>query len=176
MNTLLGNPAARKRPSERLSSTIELLLQDFGRLTACLLVASSLLIFGMENSALAEADDSIEFRGQVIIPPEAVLRGKRISLTLLHVGTSFHDRERANSKGEFRFKDIPPGVYSLSIVIPGAGEMRTTVVLTPTFADDRGRVEKRFVFDAEALAKEAFPLRQGVVSVRELSIPRKARN
>jgi Tfp pilus assembly protein PilF len=118
----------------------------------------------------------LEFRGQVVIPPKAVLRGKRITVTLANVGTSFNARNLADFKGRFRFKKIPPGTYSVSFLIPGAGEMRCTVDVTHSFADAQGRVEKQFTFDADELAHETLPVQQGVVSVRELSIPSKARN
>jgi tetratricopeptide (TPR) repeat protein len=49
-----------------------------------------------------------------------------------------------------------------------------TVDVTPSFADDRGKVQRKFVFDQETLARQARPLATGVVSVRELSIPRGA--
>jgi Tfp pilus assembly protein PilF len=142
------------------------------RCAALLLLTASTFV---ATSLLAKGEQDLEFRGQVVIPPEAVLRGKRISLTLVHVSTAFYARARADSRGRFRFKEIPPGTYSLSIVVPGAGELRSTVDVTLAFADGRGRVEKRFVFDEEKLAREALPLNQGMVSVRQLSIPRKAR-
>jgi tetratricopeptide (TPR) repeat protein len=125
--------------------------------------------------SLLPAGETLELGGRVIIPPEAVLRGKRITLTAIHVGTAFHARTRADSDGRFRFKEVPIGTYSLSIVIPGAGEIRNTVDVTPAFADREGRVERNFIFDEDTLANDASPLNQGMVSVRQLSIPRKAR-
>ncbi|MBI2819616.1 MAG: tetratricopeptide repeat protein [Acidobacteria bacterium] len=120
--------------------------------------------------------DPLEFRGQVVIPPQAVLRGKQIILTLQQVGTTFSARTRADTKGRFRFKKIPSGTYSISILIPGAGEMRSTVDVTHAFADDKGRVEIQFTYDEEALAHQALPVQQGLVSVRALSISRRARS
>ena len=145
-----------------------------GLVTVTLLLTAAVLFPPIATRCAAA--ERLEFRGQVVIPPKAVLRGKRIALTLHHVGTPFNARARADSQGRFRFKKIPPGTYSLSILIPGAGEMRSTVDVTPAFADAEGRVEKQFTFDADELAQEALPVPYGMVSVRELSIPRKARN
>ena len=147
-----------------------------GLAAASLLLAATVLLPSIAPRSAATAADRLEFRGQVVIPPKAVGRGKRITLTLLHVGTAFNAQTRADSKGRFRFKKIPPGTYSLSIFIPGAGEMQGTVDVTPAFADANGRVERQFTFDEDELAQEALPVQQGMVSVRELSIPRKARN
>jgi Tfp pilus assembly protein PilF len=70
---------------------------------------------------------------------------------------------------------VLPGTYSVAINIPGAGEILNTVDITPSFADAKRRVEKQFVFDEEALAHDAHPPAPGLVSVRELSIPLRAR-
>jgi tetratricopeptide (TPR) repeat protein len=117
----------------------------------------------------------LEFAGQVVIPPRAVLRTRRISLTLLRVGTPFRAQAFADSHGRFRFHKIPPGTYNLSIRIPGFGELQNTVDVTASFADSKGRVQKTYSYDEAALAHQARPSSGGFVSVRELSIPWKAR-
>lgn len=141
-----------------------------------LLLTAAVLLPAEVAPVRAAGDEWLEFRGQVVIPPEAVLRGKHITLTLANVATSFNTRTRADSHGRFRFKKIPPGTYSISILIPGTGEIRTTSDVTPSFADAKGRVEKQFTFDADALAHDTLQVKKGVVSVRQLSIPRKAKN
>ena len=166
---------SRGRPTSMDRMAGQAFRRRVDRIVAMLLMAAAMWTSPGAAPAMAAGDETLELRGQVVIPPEAVLRGKRISLTLVHVNTAFHERTRADSKGRFRFKKIPPGTYGLLIVIPGAGEMRSTVDVTPAFADERGRVEKQFAYDAETLAKEAVPANQGMVSVRQLSIPRKAR-
>jgi len=141
-----------------------------------LVIAAALLLPAVPARAASPAAGTLELRGQVVLPPRAVLRGRRITLTLLRVGTAFNLQTRADAGGRFRFKKIPAGTYSLSIYIPGAGEMRSTLDVTPAFADADGRVEKRFAYDEDALAHQTLPVQRGMVSVRELSIPRRARN
>ncbi|MBI3934408.1 MAG: tetratricopeptide repeat protein [Acidobacteria bacterium] len=143
---------------------------------AWLVLAAAIVLAGFPAHTSTPPPKTLEFRGRVVLPVRAVLRGKRITLSLLHVGTAFSAQTRADSNGRFRFKKIPPGTYSLSIFVPGAGEIRSTLDITPAFADAEGRVEKEFSYDEEALAQQALPPQQGVVSVRELTIPRRARS
>jgi Tfp pilus assembly protein PilF len=163
-----------RQPGEEDCKTPTGVLQRIGRTGVPLLLVVAILTTLLEAPGVAGTNKALEFRGQVVIPPKALIRGRRITLTLSHVSTSFHARTRSDFDGRFRFRNIPSGTYSLSIIIPGAGEFRSTVDVTPAFADEHGRVEKQFSYDEETLADDAMPLQQGMVSVRELSIPRRA--
>ncbi|MBI4464440.1 MAG: carboxypeptidase regulatory-like domain-containing protein, partial [Acidobacteria bacterium] len=116
----------------------------------------------------------LEFRGQVIVPPNTLSPRSRIVVTLFGVTAPFRARTWTDFKGRFRFRKLQPATYTLSIYIPRTGEILQTVEITRSFADRKGRVEKTFAFDAEALRARARPERAGTVSVRELSIPYKA--
>jgi len=117
----------------------------------------------------------LEFRGQVVLPKGTVPPRKRITVTLISVSSSYIEQKWAGSRGDFRFDELMPGTYSLVIYVPGRGEIRQTIPLTESFADRNGRVEKKFSFDAETLEARARLVPQGIVSVRELSISRRAR-
>ena len=141
----------------------------------CLFVAG--VLAGSSNSAGSASltDKPLEFRGQVVIPPRAVLRNRRIALTLLRVGTPLRLQTFADSRGRFQFHKVPSGTYNLTIRIPGFGEMQsTTVEITGSFADSKGRVEKTYSYDEATLGHQAQPPTRGLVSVRQLSIPWKA--
>ncbi len=127
------------------------------------------------SGAAAVAPRVLELDGQVLVPPQARRPRRSITVTLYQVGTSFNKETRADPRGRFRFKDLQPSTYSLSIYLPGTGELVQTVDVTPSFADTRGKVERKFVFDEETLTRQARALASGVVSVRELSISRRAR-
>ena len=128
------------------------------------------------RAANPAAKNLFEFRGQVTMPPRTIShRVRRIFVALFGVTTPFSGRTWADPNGRFRLRNLPPATYSLSIYIPGVGEVRQTVEITQSFADPKGRVEKKFVFDEQALRVQARPVQSGVVSVRELSIPEKAR-
>ena len=120
-------------------------------------------------------ETELEFRGEVALPPRTLSRRSRLYLRLSGVAFPFRGRTWSNHRGHFRFKDVPPGVYTLSIYIPGVGEMLQTVEITESFADQRRRVVKKFDFDQETLEERSRIVNTGVVSVRQLSIPRKAR-
>ena len=66
---------------------------------------------------------------------------------------------------KLRFRHLQPGSYSLSIYIPGTGEILQTVEITPSFADPKGRVEKKFVFDEQTLQAQVRAVHRGVISV-----------
>lgn len=148
-------------------------------LLASLLVSS--LVSGGESAvppaqaqALSSPPKTLDFRGQVVIPSRFRQRGRRIILTVLHISSTFNAQTRADFNDRFQFTRIPQGTYSLSIYIPAHGEMRTTLDITSSFADARGRVERRFSYDENALTHDALPVQQGLVSVRELTIPHRA--
>lgn len=119
----------------------------------------------------------LEFRGQVLVPPKSVSLSPRtrITLTLFGVTAPFTAQTWADLRGRFRFRNLQPATYSLAIHFPGVGEILQTVEITKSFGDPKGRVEKNFAFDAETLRARARPVVPATVSVRELSIPSKAR-
>jgi len=129
-----------------------------------------------ERNAERDRETELELRGEVVLPPRTMVsRRARLYLTLSGVAFPFRERTWADQRGRFRFKDIPPGSYTLSIYIPGVGEMLQTVEITESFADANRRVTKKFEFDQEALQEQSRIVNSGVVSVRELSIPNRAR-
>src|SRR5262249_16355839 len=149
------------------------------RLTAPFLLAAifvSLAVTGLLPGFSSPAwsapptDKPLEFRGQVVIPPHAVMRNRRITLVLLRVATPLREQPIADSSGRFQFHKVPSGTYNLAIRVPGFGEMpSTTVEITSSFADSKGRVEKSYSYDEAALAHQALPATRGLVSVRQLS-------
>ncbi len=126
---------------------------------------------------LAEAATTplLEFRGQITLPPGTLARQARMSVALVGMESPFTSQKWADSRGRFKFSKLQPGTYSLAILVPNYGEIRQTVEITRSFSDPKGRVKKEFVFDEEALQVRAIPVFEDTVSVRELSISRKAR-
>jgi tetratricopeptide (TPR) repeat protein len=118
----------------------------------------------------------LELRGEIVVPRDTVRPDRRIAVGLYGISLPYQARTSADHRGRFRFKNLLPGSYNLSINIPGAGELVKSIEVTPSFADARRRVEKKFFFDEPTLREQARPSPQGLVSVRELTIPRKARS
>ncbi|MGH9782627.1 MAG: tetratricopeptide repeat protein [Terriglobia bacterium] len=151
-----------------------------GRAAVCLGVWLAMMLGdpGLLSLRAAETVERAEYemRGEVTIPPRTLVsRRARLYLTLIGVTAPFRARAWADHRGRFRMKRIPPATYTLSIYVPGVGEILQTVEITESFADAAGRIHKQFVFDEETLRNQARAVITGVVSVRELSIPGKAR-
>lgn len=76
--------------------------------------------------------------------------------------------------GKFKFKKVPAGSYTLQAEIRRRGDRYLTVEVSPSLADGKGRIHQIVV--VEPTQSVAVKQRPDVVSVRELSIPEKARN
>ena len=108
------------------------------------------------------------------------LRGRLIPATQasvwLHGATApFEDSTLAGDDGQFHFRGLTAGAYTLGVFVPGRGEMRRTVEVGASQADAKKRigltVELR---DGEFESHDS--LRRGaMVSVKELAIPERAR-
>lgn len=108
--------------------------------------------------------ESFEIRGTLVPATQASVA--------LHGSTSpFHASTLAGADGRFRFRNIQQGTYTLIIFVPGQGETRKTISVGPSTADRRGRIEIAVRLEDSRMT----PDRSSVVSVRELSIPAKAR-
>jgi tetratricopeptide (TPR) repeat protein len=111
-------------------------------------------------------------------PPQYVLSGRitpddTASVTLFGAVTPFTASTLA-SNGRFTFKKIEGGTYTLSIFMPGRGEVRQTIEVGPSTADERQRVNLDLHFkDSDFVLGDALR-RQHTVSARQLAIPDKA--
>ena len=93
------------------------------------------------------------------------------SVTLYGSTHPFTESTLSDPGGRFRFRNLEPGTYTLSVFVPGRGEARQTVVITPSTADSRRRVRVELVMDDARLRRDV----AAGVSLRALSIPREAR-
>lgn len=113
----------------------------------------------------------------LVAPPETfTLEGRfsppAIGTVSVHGATTpFAVSALSDPGGRFRFRRLEPGTYTLSVFVPGRGETRQTVVVTPSTADARGRVQVEVEMDDARLRREE----AAGVSLRALSIPAPAR-
>jgi len=93
------------------------------------------------------------------------------SVTIYGATNPFTESTLSDVGGRFRFRRLEAGTYTLSVFVPGRGETRQTVVVTPSTADARGRVTVDLEMDDARLRRE-----EAIgVSFRALSIPNGAR-
>lgn len=131
--------------------------------------AAGLLLGAVVGStlALAAAGPQLELRGRVE-PPQ------RAAVALYGAVTPFHRRTFSDPKGRFEFKKVPAGSYTVAVFHPRLGESRTTVDVTPSFADERGVVEVRIRLAAGEAAGERALVNRTTVEARDLRVSPKA--
>lgn len=108
----------------------------------------------------------LELRGRIEPPPREFA-----SVTLHGSDFPFSVTKLSGPGGKFHFKKVDPGQYTVMVFVPGRGTVRRTVSITPSLADEKGRVRITIPYQPSGAAVAA----AGTVSVRELAIPPKAR-
>ena len=117
--------------------------------------------------ALAAAEPQLELRGRIEPPQPA-------AVALYGAVTPFHRRTFSDPKGRFAFKKVPAGSYTVAVFHPRLGESRTTVEVTPSFADQRGRVEVTVRLAPSEASRDRALVNRNTVEVRDLSVSPKA--
>ncbi len=115
----------------------------------------------------------------VAAEPELALRGlveppRRAGVALYGAVTPFHRRTFSDNKGRFEFKKVPAGSYTVAVFHPRLGESRTTVEVTPGFADERGVVEVTVQLAPTEASGERALVNRTTVEARDLSVLPKA--
>lgn len=119
--------------------------------TAC----SCLLAFGADSFTVAGR-----------LQPET-----HASVSLHGVTSPFAASTLTDPRGRFRFPKIEAGAYTLIVFVPGLGETRSTIDVGPGSADTQSTIEITVQLDQSRMEPDS----RSKVSVRELSIPEKAR-
>ncbi len=90
------------------------------------------------------------------------------------VESPFYDEVPVRNGG-FSFRGLEPGPYTLTVMDPEWGVTRKTVQVTPSFADDSGRVRVEVDLERSDEARSRRVEQQGTVSVSALKVSAKAR-
>jgi len=128
-----------------------------------------LFLIGLSAVPSRAAEGNLELKGQ-IFPP---LRSAWVGLQA--ADRPFRTQTLSDLKGRFRFKKLEPGGYSLIVFHPRWGEQRRSVEVTPSFADDRNRIEVTFVVKRSQDGRERQVVDKHTVTARELTVSNKAR-
>jgi tetratricopeptide (TPR) repeat protein len=124
------------------------------------LVGAALLALHLSG---ATPNPVFEIRGEVL--PHLVA-----SVSLHAIASPFAVSTLAGLDGHFRFKDLEPGTYTLSVATQLGSEVRKTIEIGAATADNRGRVRLRVSLDGDAYS----PGGAAKVSVRTLQISDRA--
>ena len=111
---------------------------------------------------------TLELRGELT----PALRAGRAILSA--VQSPFY-AEAAVADSRFRFPKLEPGSYTLTVLDPSWGMTRKTVQVTPSFADEHGRVLVLVDLDRSEANRSLRVEGQSTVSVASLKVPGKAR-
>lgn len=112
--------------------------------------------------------DSYELHGKIRVETG---RAPALLVSLFHESSPFAVNREMVEDGDFRFRSLPRGTYILVAVRTDLGEIRRTVHLGPTSADEKGVVE--FTLDYSA-GEAALNASAGMVSVQRLRTPPRA--
>jgi tetratricopeptide (TPR) repeat protein len=133
-----------------------------------------LVILGISLSlglcAHARDRDHYELRGKII---QHDRKGGRQALPLVFIHgsvTPYTARTVADSGGNFKFKELRPGTYTLVVAVPRQGETQQTIDVGPSLADSKGRVDVTIHVDRRLPSEES-----RAVAATQLSVPDRAR-
>jgi Tfp pilus assembly protein PilF len=126
----------------------------------------ALLLTAITCAASLTAAPRLQLRGKVT----GAING-RFRLILYGVDSPYEHEELILPGQEFRFHPLESGSYTLVVIRRGIGQIRRTVVVTPSFADKKGIVRFNVAYVPSEAALEG---RGALVSSRQLSIPGKA--
>jgi Tfp pilus assembly protein PilF len=117
-------------------------------------------------AVLPAAEPVYELSGK--IDPEAIA-----SVTLFGAIHPFTASSLSDDEGRFTFKKLMAATYTISVYVPGEGEVRRTIEVGPGTADARRRVHLALQLDGAHFDRSALN-REHAVSRTQLTIPDKA--
>ena len=118
---------------------------------------------------LAGADQALSLHGTV---QPALARG---IAAISAVESPFY-REAPVRDSRFAFRGLEPGAYTLTVMDPEWGVTRRTVQVTPSFAEDGGRVRVAVELERSSASRSRRMEQQGQVSVAALKVSAKAKS
>jgi Tfp pilus assembly protein PilF len=134
--------------------------------TALAVVSISTALFAADRSPAPVINSFTALDLQGKITGASSLRSLRVSL--FAVETPYVESTEVNRAGEFRFRSLAPGNYTVAVVRNGLGEVRRTVVVSAAVADPSGVVHATIPYTSSEAAANP---NGGVVSVHQISIP-----
>ena len=119
--------------------------------------------------AIPATERKLELRGQVTPP------FRWLPVVIRSTNGSYHKQTFTGSDGKFKFKKLEPGHYTIYVFHRRLGETRRSVEVTPSFADEKGRVETVVPVRRSETAMKRQLRQRHMVSFDELAIKDDAR-
>jgi Tfp pilus assembly protein PilF len=131
---------------------------------AVVFIPTALLAADRSPAPVINSVTTLDLHGKVT--GASSLRSLRVSLFAIE--TPYVESVEVNRSGEFRFRSLTPGNYTVAVVRNGLGEVRRTVVVSAAVADPSGVVHATIPYTSSEAAANP---NGGVISVHQLSIP-----
>jgi Tfp pilus assembly protein PilF len=112
------------------------------------------------------ADAKLELRGRI----SGAETGRWFQVTVFSVESPYKDSEPVSSDGEFRFRSLTPGNYTVAVTGKDSSEIRRTVVVSAALADREGVIRTTIPYTSTQASNNG----SGIVSVQQLALPKKA--
>ena len=93
---------------------------------------------------------------------------RSLHVNLFAIERPYVESTEVNRAGEFRFRSLAPGNYTVAVIRNGLGEIRRTVVVSGAVADPSGVVHATIPYTSSEAAANP---NGGVISVHQVSIP-----
>ncbi len=119
--------------------------------------------------AIPATEQKLELRGQVAPP------FRWVPVVIRSTTGSYHKQTLTGADGKFKFKKLDPGHYTIHVFHRRLGETRHSVEVTPSFADEKGRVATVVPFRRSEAAMKRQLRQRHMVSFDELAIKDDAR-
>lgn len=98
----------------------------------------------------------------------------RAAVTIYRVASPYTNSALTLDDGQFTFKKLEPGAYTISVFIPAKGEARQTYEVGPSTADERRRVAITLNLKDSDFVFNEMMRRRHSVGAKQLAIPEKA--
>jgi len=96
------------------------------------------------------------------------------SVIIRGVDNAYLKRSPVYWDGKFKFKNLKPGSYNVSVVVYRLGEFRQTYNVGPSTSDEKGRVKITMTLNPSRASRLFTPRDRFTISASRLSIPEKA--